>query len=84
VISRQVGHTTAETSPGCRLCYVTERYVPRIGYLKERVRTSRCVLSSDNTKRLLMYYNVMTMTVMVILKFCSSLKEKQDVRYYQS
>jgi hypothetical protein len=37
--SRQVGHTTADRSPGYRLCYVTEQYVPMIGYLKERVRT---------------------------------------------
>jgi hypothetical protein len=29
----------SDRSPGCRLFYVTERYVPRIGYLKERVRT---------------------------------------------
>jgi hypothetical protein len=28
-----------------------------------------------------MYYNVMTMTVMVILNSSSSLKEKQDDRY---
>jgi hypothetical protein len=40
-------------------------------------------LSSDNTKRLLMYYNVMTMTVMVSLN-SSSLKERQDDRYDQS
>jgi hypothetical protein len=33
---------------------------------------------------LLMYYNVMTMTVMVILNSVSSLKEKQDDRYDQS
>jgi hypothetical protein len=39
---------------------------------------------SDNTKRLLMYYNVLTMTVMVILISFSSLKEKQDDRYDQS
>jgi hypothetical protein len=31
-----------------------------------------------------MYYNVMTMTVMVILNSSSSLKEKQDDRYYHS
>jgi hypothetical protein len=29
----------SDRSLGYRLCYVTERYVPRIGYLKERVRT---------------------------------------------
>jgi hypothetical protein len=34
-------------------------------------------------RRLLMYYNVMTMTVMVILNASSSLKEKQDNRYDQ-
>jgi hypothetical protein len=33
--------------------------------------------------RLLMYYNLMAMTVMVILNACSSLKEKQDDRYDQ-
>jgi molybdopterin biosynthesis enzyme MoaB len=41
VISRQVGHTTAETVvlvTGCAT-YATEQYVSRIGYLKERVRT---------------------------------------------
>jgi hypothetical protein len=42
------------------------------------------MLSSDNTKRLLMYYNVMTMTVMEILNACPSLKEKQDDSYDQS
>jgi hypothetical protein len=79
-ISRQVGHNRRDRSPGYRLYYVTEQYDPRIGYLKERVRTERYVLSSDNTKRLLMYYNVTTMTVMVILNSCSSLKEKHDDR----
>jgi hypothetical protein len=53
-------------------------------YLKERVRTYRYVLPSDNTKRLLMYYNVMTMTVMVSLNVSSSLKERQDDRYDHS
>jgi hypothetical protein len=38
-------------------------------------------LSSGNTKRLQMYYNVMTMTVLVIVT--CSLKEKQDDRYDQ-
>jgi hypothetical protein len=40
-------------------------------------------LSSDNTKRLLMYYNVITMTIMVILNSCSCLKgkPKKDDRY---
>jgi hypothetical protein len=38
------------------------------------------LLCSDNTKRLLMYYNVMTMTIMVILNSCSSLKEKTIAR----
>jgi hypothetical protein len=32
-------HNRRDRSPGYRLCYVTEQYVPRIGYLKERVRT---------------------------------------------
>jgi hypothetical protein len=30
--------------PGCGLCCVTERYVPRLGYLKERGRTPRRVV----------------------------------------
>jgi hypothetical protein len=83
-ISPSRTHNRRDRSPGYPLCYVTEQYVPRIGYLKERVRTLRYVLSSDNTKRLLMYYNVLTMTVMVILDCFSSLKEKQDDRYDQS
>jgi hypothetical protein len=29
----------SDRSPGCRLYYVTEQHVPRISYLKERVRT---------------------------------------------
>jgi hypothetical protein len=37
-------HYRRDRSPGYRLCYVSERYVPRIGYLKERVRTSRYVV----------------------------------------
>jgi hypothetical protein len=82
-ISPSRTNNRSNRSPGCRLCYLTEQYVPRIGYLEERKRTSRYVLSSDNTKRLLMYYNVMTMTVMVILNSCS-LKEKQNDRYDQS
>jgi hypothetical protein len=41
------------------------------------------MLSSDNTKRLLMYYNVITMTVMEILNACP-LNEKQDDSYDQS
>jgi hypothetical protein len=28
-----------------------------------------------------LYYNILTMTIMVILTYCSSLKEKQDDRY---
>jgi hypothetical protein len=83
-ISPSRTHNRRGRSPGYRLCYVTEQYVPRIGYLKERVRASQYVLSSDNTKRLLMYYNVMTMTVMVILNCFFSLKEQQDDRYDQS
>jgi hypothetical protein len=83
-ISPSRTHNRKDRSPGYRLCYVTEQYVPRIGYLKERVRTKRYVSSSDNTRRLLMYYNVMTMTVMAILHSSSSLKEKQDDRYDQS
>jgi hypothetical protein len=55
----------------------------RISCLNERVRTKRYVLSSDNPKRLLMYYDAMTMTIMVILNSCS-LKENQDDRYDQS
>jgi hypothetical protein len=35
----------------------------------------------QSTKRLLTYYNVMTMTAMLILNNSSSLKEKQDDRY---
>jgi hypothetical protein len=31
-----------------------------------------------------MHYNVLTMTVMVIINSCSSLNEKQDDRYDQS
>jgi hypothetical protein len=80
-ISPSRTHNCGDRTPGYRLCYVTEQYVPRIGYLNERVMTERYVLSSDNTKRLLMYYNIMTMTIMVILNSCSSLKEKQDDRY---
>jgi hypothetical protein len=79
-ISPSRAHTRRYRGCGYRWCYVKEQYVPRIGYVKGRVRTERCVLSSDNTKRLLMYYNVMTMTVMVILSSCS-VKEKQDARY---
>jgi hypothetical protein len=82
-ISPRRTHNRRDCSPGYRLCYVTEQYVPRIGYLKERVRTQRYVLSTDNTKRLLMYLDVLTMTVMVILN-CCSLKEKQDDRCDQS
>jgi hypothetical protein len=33
-------HNRRDRSPGYRLCYVIEQYVPRIGYLKERVRTN--------------------------------------------
>jgi hypothetical protein len=40
------------------------------------------VLSSGNTK--LMYYDVMTMTIMVVITCCTSLKEKQDDLYNQS
>jgi hypothetical protein len=40
-------------------------------------------LSSDNTKQLLMYYNVVTLTIKVILNASSSVKEKQDDRYDQ-
>jgi hypothetical protein len=35
-ISPSRTHNRSDRSPGCRLCYVTEQYVPRIGYLKER------------------------------------------------
>jgi hypothetical protein len=49
VISPSRTHNRSDRSPGCRLCYVSERYMPRIGYLKERGRTQRYVLSSDNT-----------------------------------
>jgi hypothetical protein len=49
----------------------------------ERGRTKRCVLSADKTNRLLMYYNAVTMTIMVIITFCS-LSEKQDDLYDQS
>jgi hypothetical protein len=38
-ISPSRTHNRRDRSPGCQLCYVTEQYVPRIGYLKERVRT---------------------------------------------
>jgi hypothetical protein len=38
-ISPSRTHNRRDRSPGYRLCYVTEQYVPRIGYLKERVRT---------------------------------------------
>jgi hypothetical protein len=38
-ISPSRTHNRRDRSPGCRLCYVTEQYVPRIGYLKESVRT---------------------------------------------
>jgi hypothetical protein len=38
-ISPSTTHNRSDRSPGCRLCYVTEQYVPRIGYLKERVRS---------------------------------------------
>jgi hypothetical protein len=48
-----------DRSPGCIFCYDTERYVPRIGYLNEHERTQRYVLPSENTKPLLMYYNVL-------------------------
>jgi hypothetical protein len=65
-------HNRRDRSPGCRLCYVTEQYGPRIGYLQERLTTSRYILSSDSTKRLLTYNYVMTTTVLVILN--SSLK----------
>jgi hypothetical protein len=77
-ISLSRTHNRRDRSPGYQLCCVTEQYVARIGYLKEHVRTKRYVLSSDNTKQLLMNYNGMTMTVMVILNYSSSLKEKQD------
>jgi hypothetical protein len=83
-ISPSRTHNRRDRSPGYRLCYVTEQYVPRIGYLQERVRPYRYVLSSDYTMRLLMYYNVMTMTVMVILNSSSSLKQKQNDRDDQS
>jgi hypothetical protein len=38
-ISPSRTHNRRDRSPVYRLCYVTEQYVPRIGYLKERVRT---------------------------------------------
>jgi hypothetical protein len=38
-ISPSRTHNRRDRSPGYRLCYVTEQYVPRIGHLKERVRT---------------------------------------------
>jgi hypothetical protein len=37
-ISPSRTHYRRDRSPGYRLCYVTEQYVPMIGYLKERVR----------------------------------------------
>jgi hypothetical protein len=40
------------------------------------------MLSSDNAKLSLMYYNVMTTTITVTIS-CSSLKEKQDDHYDQ-
>jgi hypothetical protein len=33
-ISPSRTHNRRDRSPGYRLCYVTEQYVPRIGYLK--------------------------------------------------
>jgi hypothetical protein len=38
-----------DRSPGYRLCYVTEQYVPRIGYLKERVRTTITKVKLNNS-----------------------------------
>jgi hypothetical protein len=37
-ISPSRTHNRRDRSPGYRLCYVTEQYVPRIAYLKERVK----------------------------------------------
>jgi hypothetical protein len=37
-ISPSRTHNCRDRSSGYRLCYVTEQYVPRIGYLKERIR----------------------------------------------
>ena len=40
-ISPSRTHNRSDRSPGCRLCYVTEQYIPRNSHLKERVRTWR-------------------------------------------
>jgi hypothetical protein len=48
------------------------------------VKTNDVVLPSGNPKQLLMYYDVMTMTIIVVTASCVSLKEKKDDRCDQS
>jgi hypothetical protein len=82
-ISRRRAHNRIDLCPGYRLCYVAEQYVPTIGYLKDRVMNiTDVVLSFGNTERLRMYFDLMTMTIIVNIT-CPSLM-KQDDRYNQN
>jgi hypothetical protein len=49
-ISPSRTHNRSDRSPGYRLCYVTEQYVPRIGYLKREDLTKRYNLITAEQK----------------------------------
>jgi hypothetical protein len=48
-ISPSRTHNRSDRSPGYRLCFVTEQYVPRIGYLKERVSVRVSTYTCNDT-----------------------------------
>jgi hypothetical protein len=76
-ISPSRTHNRSDRSPGYRLCYVTERYLPRIGYLIACKDLTICLVFRQHE------------AVADVLQCnddgdygntCSSLKEKQDDR----
>jgi hypothetical protein len=84
VISRQVGHTTAATvALDVRCATLQSDTFLGLVTCKNAYGLNDMFCLQTTQSRLLMYFKVMTMTVMVILNSCS-LKENQDDRYNQN